>query len=220
MIAALEHVSLERAGRSVLRDVSLRIAAGERIALVGENGAGKTSLLRLLAGLEVPTRGEVQPVPPGSGYVPQASGEHVFQWFSVVRNVAMPRLIAGDPTALEQARELLRRIAPGLERRRTSRGLSGGEAQALSIARALLAPGPMVLADAPFAALALDARTDLRRALSEGLGARALVLVTHEVEDAVALGARVFRLCDGRLEASPLSPSPRGGEGRGEGFPA
>ena len=203
MIAALEHVSLERAGRSVLRDVSLRIAAGERIALVGENGAGKTSLLRLLAGLEAPTQGEVQTVPPGSGYVPQASGEHVFPWFSVVRTV-----------------ELLRRIAPGLEGRRTSRGLSGGEAQALSIARALIAPGPVVLADEPFAALAIDARSDLRRALSEGLGSRALVLVTHEVEDAVALGARVFRLCDGRLEASPLSPSPRGGEGRGEGFPA
>lgn len=200
MIAALEHVSLDRAGGPVLQDVSLRLSAGERIALVGENGAGKTSLLRLLAGLERPTRGEVQPVPRGSGYVPQASGEHVFPWFSVVRNVAMPRLIAGDAGALERARAVLRRIAPGLESRRTARGLSGGEAQALSIARALIAPGPVVLADEPFSALAPEARVELRRAVSEGLGARALVLVTHDLEDAIALGARVFRLVSGRLE--------------------
>lgn len=201
MIASLEKVTLERLGVPVLREVTLRLRAGERIALVGENGAGKTSLLRLLAGLEAPSCGEVHPVPRGTGYIPQGASESLFPWFSVLRNVAMPRLIAGDPDALEAARVQLRRVAPALSPERTARGVSGGEAQAISLARALTAPGPVVLADEPFSSLAPGARAQLRQALSEGLGERALLLVTHEVEDAVVLNARVFRLEAGRLEA-------------------
>lgn len=201
MIASLEQVTLERAQVPVLREVTLRLRAGERIALVGENGAGKTSLLRLLAGLETPSRGAVHPTPPGSGYIPQGANESLFPWFSVLRNVAMPRLIAGDPNALEAARVQLQRVAPALSPDRSARGLSGGEAQAVSLARALTAPGPAVLADEPFSSLAPETRAQLRQALSEGLAGRALLIVTHEVEDAVALDARIFRLSSGRLEA-------------------
>lgn len=201
MIAALESVSFDRAQVPVLREVTLRLFAGDRIALVGENGAGKTSLLRLLAGLETPLCGAVHVTPGGTGYIPQAAGEHLFPWFTVVRNVAMPRLIAGDPDALEVARTHLKRVAPTLEPGRAARGLSGGEAQAVCLARALAAPGPAVLADEPFSALHPSARAQLRQALSDGLGGRALLLVTHDVEDAVALGARIFRLASGRLEA-------------------
>jgi ABC-type nitrate/sulfonate/bicarbonate transport system ATPase subunit len=202
MIASLNGVTLERARVTVLREVSLRLRAGERIALVGENGAGKTSLLRLLAGLETPSRGAVQRVPQGSGYMPQAAGESLFPWFSILRNVAMPRLLARDPAALAEARARLRRVAPGLSEARSARGLSGGEAQAVSLARALAAPGPVVLADEPFSALAPQTRVELRQALGEGLGGRALVLVTHDREDAVAVGAQIFRLTSGRLEAA------------------
>lgn len=201
MIAALEKVTLERAGVPLLHEVTLRLRAGERIALVGENGAGKTSLLRLLAGLERPSAGAVHPLPHGTGYIPQGASESLFPWFSVLRNVAMPRLIAGDPGALEAARVHLRRVAPALPPERSARGLSGGEAQAISLARALAAPGPAVLADEPFSSLSPEARAQLRQALSEGLAGRALLLVTHEQEDAVALGARIFRLAAGRLEA-------------------
>ncbi len=201
MIAALEKVTLERAGVPLLHEVTLRLRAGERIALVGENGAGKTSLLRLLAGLEKPCAGAVHPLPHGTGYIPQGASESLFPWFSVLRNVAMPRLIAGEPGALEAARVHLQRVAPALSPERSARGLSGGEAQAISLARALAAPGPAVLADEPFSSLSPEARAQLRQALSEGLAGRALLLVTHEQEDAVALGARIFRLAAGRLEA-------------------
>lgn len=202
MIASLHEVTLERAQLPVLREVTLRLGAGERIALVGENGAGKTSVLRVLAGLEHATRGAVHVTPPGTGYVPQAAGESLFPWFPVLRNVAMPRLMAGDRQALEVARAHLRRVAPTVEPERTARGLSGGEAQAVAIARALTAPGPAVLADEPFSALDPQARAQLRQALSDGLAGRALVLVTHDEEDALALGARIYRLTCGRLEAS------------------
>src|SRR5690606_30351501 len=91
VIASLEHVWLERGRGAVLRGVTLRLGAGERLAVVGANGAGKTTLLRLLAGLEAPARGLVLPVERGSGWVPQAPAEHLFPWFSPLRNVAMPR---------------------------------------------------------------------------------------------------------------------------------
>lgn len=202
MMARLQNVSLTRGQRPVLTDVSLELGAGERIALVGENGAGKSSLLRLLAGLETATSGAAQPVPRGAGYVPQACNESLFPWFSVLRNAAMPRLIGGQSDAFDVARSYLKQVAPQLDLQRKARSLSGGEAQALSVARALTAPGPVILADEPFSALDPASRSELRQALSAALGDRALVLVTHHIEDAVALQARVYRLDAGRLGAS------------------
>jgi ABC-type nitrate/sulfonate/bicarbonate transport system ATPase subunit len=204
-LAAARHVAFDRAHGPVLRDVSLAVSQGERIALVGENGAGKSSLLRLLAGLERPTRGQVQTAPEGSGYVPQAIAESLFPWRSVLQNAAMPRLVAGLGDALEIAREHLRRVAPNLVPERRAGTLSGGEKQALAIARALTAPGPLVLADEPFSSLAPEARAAVRQEVSAALGARALLLVTHDVADAEALGARVFVLAGGTLTARGAS---------------
>lgn len=199
MIASVDHACFERDHGVVLRDICFSVRAGERVALVGANGAGKSSLLRLLAGVEQATSGAVRPVPSGSGYVPQSAGESLFPWFSVLKNVAMPRLAVGLADALEVARERLRQIAPSVSPERRAAALSGGEKQAVAIARALAAPGPIVLADEPFSALAAATRPDVRRAMSAALGDRALVLVTHDLADAAALGARVIQLVDGQL---------------------
>jgi ABC-type nitrate/sulfonate/bicarbonate transport system ATPase subunit len=202
-LVAARAVRFSRAHGEVLRDVSLEVQAGHRVALVGENGAGKTTLLRLLAGLEAPASGVIQAAPRGSGYVPQTAGDSLFPWRSVLRNAALPRLVAGLDDALEVARQRLSAVAPGLVPSRLAAALSGGERQLLAIARALCAPGPLVLADEPFSALAPDTRQTVLRAFDAGLEGRALVLVTHERADAAALGARVFRLADGVLhEAS------------------
>jgi ABC-type nitrate/sulfonate/bicarbonate transport system ATPase subunit len=205
VIAALEDVWLEQEHGAVLRGVSLTLRRGERLALTGDNGAGKSSLVRLLLGLTPPSRGRVEPVPRGCGYAPQAAREHTFPWFSPLRNVAMGQLLFGEPDALERGRAALQRFAPALEGRRTCWGLSGGEAQALSLARALAAPGPAVLMDEPFSALASGARASLRFAVADALGGRALLLVTHQRDDAAALDARVLRLEDGRLVAESAS---------------
>ncbi|GMU58705.1 MAG: hypothetical protein AMXMBFR34_04680 [Myxococcaceae bacterium] len=200
-LAAARHVAFARAHGAVLHDVSLTVSQGERVALVGQNGSGKSSLLRLLLGLERPSGGEVQAAPVGSGYVPQAVADSLFPWRSVLQNAAMPRLVAGLGDALEVAREHLRRVAPNLPPERRAGSLSGGEKQALAIARALTAPGPVVLADEPFSALAPEARSAVRREMSSALGGRALILVTHDMTDAEALGASVLRLTDGTLAA-------------------
>lgn len=205
MIAGARHAFLERRHGPVLRDVCLAVDAGERLALVGANGAGKTSLLRLLAGFERPTRGAVTVAPLGSGFVPQASADGLFPWFSALENVAMPRLVARLADAREVARRCLAVVAPRLDGSRRTGRLSGGEQQLVSIARALASPGPLVLADEPFASLAPGTRDEVRRAVAAALEGRALVLVTHDLEDARALGARVLRVDDGRLveEARP-----------------
>jgi len=200
IVASLDGVSLQRGARAVLSDVTLHIAAGERVGLVGPNGAGKTTLLHLLLALEAPSAGSVRPCE-GVGYVPQDYSDSLFPWFSVLRNVAMPRLVAGRQDALEHARTLCRRLLPELDVAQPVGRLSGGEKQVSAVARALAAPGDLVVADEPFSALATTMRKHVRRVLQDELGGRALVLVSHAADDVSDLCDRVLQLEDGRIIA-------------------
>jgi ABC-type sulfate/molybdate transport systems ATPase subunit len=200
-VAALDRVTFRRGPRSVLSDVSLAIEPGQRIGLVGPNGAGKSTLLRVLLALEAPATGTVVPCATGVGYVPQGYDESLFPWFSVLRNVAMPRLVARCADARERARSLCERVLPGVDVERLAGRLSGGEKQAVALARALAAPGDIVLADEPFSALATPVRAHVRRVLRDELRGRALVLVSHAAEDLSDLCERVVRIEEGRLLA-------------------
>jgi ABC-type multidrug transport system ATPase subunit len=205
-VAALERVSFRRGARVVLTDATLRIEPGERIGVVGPNGAGKSTVIRLLLGLETATSGTVEPCAKRAGYVPQGHAESLFPWFSVLRNVAMPRLVAGREDALVQARVLCERALPGLDVQRRASALSGGEKQATAVARALAAPGDVVVADEPFSALATAMRAQMRRVLRDELHGRALVLVSHASDDVSDLCDRVVRVEEGRLVAVSAAP--------------
>lgn len=196
----LDGVGFARGGRTIVRDVTLHIEPGERVALVGDNGAGKTTLLRLLAGLERPSSGTVAPCARGVGYVPQDYAQSLFPWRSALVNAAMPLLVAGQDGALDRARELCASLLPGVDPSRRAGRLSGGERQALALARALASPGDAVLADEPFTALSSASRPRVHAVLRERLGARALVLVSHNAGDVEALCDRVFFVRDGRVE--------------------
>jgi ABC-type nitrate/sulfonate/bicarbonate transport system ATPase subunit len=209
IVAALDRVTLLRGSRPVLRQASLQIHEGERVALVGPNGAGKTTLLRVLLALEPPAEGTAQPSTAGVGYVPQGYAESLFPWFSVLRNVAMPRLVARHDDAFEVARRLCQLLLPDLDCSRRAGRLSGGEKQATALARALASPGSLVVADEPFSAIAASSRERVRRALREELGGRALLLVSHDAGDARDLCERSVRMEDGRPAPAP-SP---GGQG-------
>lgn len=197
IVAALDRVRVASGDRAILREASLSLQRGDRVALVGANGAGKSTLVRVLLGLMPPAEGTVQR-PAGVGYVPQAYAESLFPWFSVLRNVAMPSLIAGREDAYEAARALTRRILPGIDPRRRAGQLSGGEKQATALARALASPGSLVIADEPFSAISASNRDRLRRALHDELGDRALLLVSHDAGDVAELCQRTVRLTDGR----------------------
>lgn len=203
IVAALDRVSVVAGDRPMLREASLSLRTGERVALLGPNGAGKSTLVRVLLGLTAPTEGTVQRAAPGVGYVPQGYAESLFPWFSVLRNVAMPGLVARRECAYDTARLLADRVLPGVDPRRRAGRLSGGEKQATALARALASPGDLVIADEPFSAIAASSRERLRCALREELGGRALLLVTHDAGDVVDLCERTVRVIDGRtVEAS------------------
>jgi lipoprotein-releasing system ATP-binding protein len=206
-------------GLRLFRDLSLEVAAGEMVAVVGESGAGKSSLLHLLAALDRPTAGEVWC---GETNVTRLSarqaGEYrnreigyVWQFhyllpeFTALENVAMPLLSRGmrRGAALAEAGGWLERVGLGDRGEHRSGELSGGEQQRLSIARALITKPKLLLADEPTGDL--DGGTAERVfALLQELhreNALASVLVTHNLEFAGRCD-RVLRLRDGRLAAA------------------
>lgn len=217
-IAAAAVVRRHRQGDVVveaLRGVSLAVAKGELVAIVGPSGSGKSTLLQILGGLDVPDAGTVVV----AGHPLHAIGEEarttvrrraigfVFQAFNLVpmltalENVALPLLLDGvaPRVARERAREALATV--GLERRAAHRPdrLSGGEAQRVAVARSLVAAPAVILADEPTGSL--DTRNAdvvldlLSRATVAGT---AVVLVTHDAR-AAARADRTVALVDGAV---------------------
>ena len=217
-LAALEDVEVDYPGRGkALGPFSLTLAHGEITALVGPSGCGKSTALRLLAGLEAPTRGRVA----------RAAGRGetsvVFQaptlapWLSAQANVALPLNLAGlaRSEARARAREALARVGlAGAEAARPAQ-LSGGMAMRVSLARALATRPKLLLMDEPFAAL--DEIT--RRALADDVlrlwdaERPGVVFVTHSVEEAVYMASRVVVMSRGpgraAGEALVEAPAPR-----------
>jgi NitT/TauT family transport system ATP-binding protein len=175
-----------------LADVNLSVRPGEFVCLVGPSGCGKTSLLRILAGLALPTSGTVHLM----GRVATVfQGQSLFPWLTAVDNVAYGLQLAGAPTARrrEIAIEQLRRV--GLERfaRAYPHTLSGGMQQRVNIARALAIGPDVLLMDEPFGSLDEQTRIHMQEqlvALWQGSGTTVL-FVTHSVDEAVAMGDRV-----------------------------
>ena len=181
--------------RTVIDGLDLTIARGEFVALLGESGCGKTTLLRALSGLDAIDGGAVE-APRRPAVVFQ---EHrLLPWESLWRNVSL-----GQPEdgARRRAGEALAEVGLGDRLDDWPRNLSGGQSQRVALARALVQEPELLLLDEPFAAL--DALTRLRmQALVKELIARhrpGVLLVTHDVDEAVALADRVLLMRDGAI---------------------
>lgn len=185
-----------------LADVDLAFPRGSITTVVGRSGCGKTTLLRLLAGLELPTSGELmrQAGPVRTGVVFQEA--RLMPWLDALSNVAFGlrrRLPAS--VAEERSRAALETVGLSAFADAMPSQLSGGMAQRVAIARALVTEPDLLLLDEPFAAL--DAFT--RRAMQNELIAiwqtkrPTIVFVTHDVEEAVLLGQHVLELERGRV---------------------
>ena len=207
--------TLPNAAAPIISELNLSVARGETLVLLGESGCGKTTTLKLVNRLFVPTSGEV--VVEGKsttewdpialrrriGYVIQEGG--LFPHFTIGRNVGLvPGLLGWDEArTTERVRELLELV--GLEPRiytdRYPKELSGGQRQRAGVARALAADPPLLLLDEPFGALDPLTRASLQREfaeLSRRLGKTA-ILVTHDVREALLLGTRIGLMHRGQL---------------------
>jgi NitT/TauT family transport system ATP-binding protein len=210
--ASLSGVTVVYPDRAPIGPIDLTIAAGEIVALVGASGAGKSTILRLLADLEKPRDGAVvrQITPGETGFVFQSPT--LMPWADALTNVALPLALTGVPRPEAHARAADALTAVGLGDRMTARPfqLSGGMAMRVSLARALVTRPDLLLLDEPFAAL--DSIT--RRGLLEDLHRLwfetrpAIVFVTHDVEEAVYLAQRVIVLDAATGRPGPAIPTP------------
>jgi osmoprotectant transport system ATP-binding protein len=216
-VVALSGVRSGYGSRVVLDDITLSIARGETLALVGRSGAGKSTLLKLINRLALPQAGAVfvngrdtrewDPIQlrRRTGYVLQEIG--LFPHLTIEANVTLVPRLEGWPEPRRHARalELLELVGlPAAEfAARWPRELSGGQRQRVGVARALAVDPPVVLMDEPFGALDPMTRVELRgefQRIQRHLR-QTVLIVTHDVLEAFALGDRVGVLDDGRLIA-------------------
>jgi NitT/TauT family transport system ATP-binding protein len=180
----------------VLEDISLDVASGEFVCLVGASGCGKSTLLSVVAGLEPPTAGTVHVAGGQAAMMFQESA--LLPWLTASRNVEFALELRGVAAADRRAQALelldLVNLAPAAGKR--PHQLSGGMRQRVALARALAQDRPVLLMDEPFAAV--DAITrDLLHAELERIWLetnRTIVFVTHNVGEAIRLGDRIILL--------------------------
>jgi spermidine/putrescine transport system ATP-binding protein len=196
----------------VLRDVSIEIAPGEFLTVLGESGSGKTTLLRLLAGFERPDRGEIwmdderlDPLPPNQRGVNTVFQHYaLFPHLSVFENVAYglrARKTPRDEIA-PRATKALAQVKMSEFARRPPTELSGGQQQRVALARALVNRPKLLLLDEPLSALDARLRREMQvelKSLQREVGI-AFLFVTHDQEEAMALSDRIALLRAGQLE--------------------
>ncbi len=204
----------------VVRDVCLQLAPGEIHCLIGRSGCGKTTVLKLAAGLLTPQQGQVQ-LKGQTVQQPTADMGFVFQsptlldWLSVLDNVLLPLSLHGTVTDTHRAygEQLLAHMGLAALCNDKPHRLSGGQQSRVAIARALITRPAVLFMDEPFAALDAITREELQRdflALCQSRGT-AVLFVTHDMVEAVYLADQVSLMHQGRLQA-PLRidlPRPR-----------
>jgi NitT/TauT family transport system ATP-binding protein len=226
---ALEQVGMTYAADTgpveALRDVSLRVGAGEFVALVGPSGCGKSTLLRIVAGLRRATAGrivvngaEVRRPIPAVGMVFQAPV--LLRWRSVLDNVLLPAELARlDARGFrERARALLELVGLAEFAAKRPTELSGGMQQRVALCRALLLDPPLLLMDEPFGALDALTRDDMNLELlrvwgeasggASGSGRKTILFVTHSIPEAVFLADRIVVMSPRPGRIASVAPVP------------
>jgi osmoprotectant transport system ATP-binding protein len=214
-LVSFRQVSARIGQKDILYDLSFDVEAGETLVLLGRSGSGKTTALKMVNGLLLPSAGDVSVegihttawdlirLRRRIGYVIQDAG--LFPHFTVAANVGLvPRLEGWQPRDIDaRVQHLLTQVGlpPAQFAARYPRELSGGQRQRVGVARALAADPPLLLLDEPFGALDPVTRVELQQQfldLRDRLNKTAL-LVTHDVREALLLGTRIGVLHNGRL---------------------
>lgn len=211
-LLSLRNVAKTFGRNVVLRDVSLEVAEGEFLTILGESGSGKTTLLRIIAGFETATSGELwmggerfDAQPPYRRRVNTVFQNYaLFPHLTVEENVAYGLRVAKRPGA-----EITQRVAEALDKVRMSAHakkkpskISGGQQQRVALARALVNRPQLLLLDEPLSALDANLRRQMQvelKSLQREVGI-AFVFVTHDQEEAMVMSDRIALLRSGELE--------------------
>jgi iron(III) transport system ATP-binding protein len=210
---ALSNISKSYGSQVVLSGLSLEVANGEFLAVLGSSGSGKTTLLRLIAGFDDADGGEISIagklvaaknvfVPAEArkvGYVPQDAA--LFPHLSVAENIAFGLKRLSKAARTDRVRQLLKLVSMEDFENQSSTSLSGGQKHRIALARALAPEPELILLDEPFAALDAELRTRIREEIKQVLDqvSSTTILVTHDQEEALSIADRVGLLRDGNF---------------------
>lgn len=196
--------------------LDLQIAAGQWTCLLGPSGVGKTTILRLIAGLETGAKfdGAITAsdgTATASRVAYMAQSDLLMPWASVRQNVALGQSLRAEAVDQSQITALLDQVGLSALADRKPHELSGGQRQRAALARTLLENKPIVLLDEPFSALDARTRTEMQDLTFRLLADRTVLLVTHDPAEAARLGHRIFILSETGLSdvPTPSGDAPR-----------
>ncbi|WP_022726915.1 ABC transporter ATP-binding protein [Fodinicurvata sediminis] len=194
---SLKGISLSYKGQPLFQEFNLELPAGLTSCLLGPSGVGKSSLLRVIAGLERGASGcvssEDQTFLVGQlAYMAQQ--DLLLPWLKLVDNVVLPDRLAGRPVDMERARHLLQLVGLNGHEAKLPATLSGGMRQRAALARTLYQDRQIILMDEPFSAVDSITRLELQELTAELLRDRTVLLVTHDPLEALRLGHRLIVL--------------------------
>ena len=207
----VRHASLRYGGAFLFRDLDFVLPAARWTSLLGPSGVGKSSLLRVIAGLAPLHGGEVvcsdgRPLAGRLAWMSQR--DDLLPWLSVLDNVTLGARLRGESTDREKAMDLLARVGLVPQKDQLPATLSGGQRQRAALARTLMEDRPVVLMDEPFSALDAITRARLQVLAADLLAGRTVLLVTHDPLEALRLSHRIQVMSGhpARIEDSPLPP--------------
>ena len=197
-------VSFAYGSRKILSDISLDVRPGERLAVVGSNGGGKSTLIRLLAGISRPGEGIIQiPARRTVSYVPQQVMPSMLPWFSARQNLLLPLALARRSVTDQETafKEITAGVTPDFPWDARLSTLSGGQVQVVAVLQGFITRPELLLLDEPTSALDLANTFLIQETIvrqSKRLNT-AVVFVTHDLDEAVSIADRVLILDSGRL---------------------
>ncbi|WP_010259169.1 ABC transporter ATP-binding protein [Treponema primitia] len=212
MSLSIRNISFGFTEKPLFKNMSLELGEESPVAILGSSGCGKTTLLRLMAGLLRPEVGSVE-IGGKASFVFQEN--RLLPWYTALENISLPiEGTLGKKEARDRAMYFLRKVS--LEEKAGSypNELSGGQGQRVAIARAFAYPSPLILMDEPFQSLDIPLRIQLMDMVSSLLAVeqRLAVAVTHDPREAVYLGRRILILGKGGIvfdQGVDLSPEDR-----------
>ena len=195
----------------IFQKISFTMQAGSWTCLLGPSGVGKTTILRLIAGLEREIALD--------GSIVMAEGQNVdgqialmsqtdnlLPWLSATENVVLGSRLRGEKQNYEKAIELIEKVGLSDHRKKKPYALSGGQRQRVALARTLMEERPIVLLDEPFSALDARVRAEMQELAAENLEGKTILLVTHDPAEAARLGDTILVLSKGGIkDVSPPS---------------